>query len=245
MKIIWILISLILFVSCGQSMSDSARDKASVAVTINNSRSVRSDATKTYAQIVKYIVSVKTPDSENPVVSEFQGDAASGVVENVPIGEDNKVYVDAINGDGQAIRQGEKFDVDIGAGENSVAVELEAVPIFTNVKNGSVVENSRLIFKIFSDANHPLALQDESSVMEPLVDLNTDKSELYCDASTGLGLFRPGVSDSGKHKFFVQDLVTGRASSVELVLIDGIKRRPAPFVSGVSAGSRNVSKISN
>jgi hypothetical protein len=198
-----------------------------------------SSLTSTHAQLKTFRVAVSGPGIEGELVGEFSADAAEGLIEGVPAGDDRQVEVSAININSQTIREGEAEDISVKGGATSdVDVTLEAVPIFVNLKDGSTVENTRLVFHVFSDSQGQAVIEDETAAgSEVLVSASTSLPDVSFDVSTGLGRFAPALIQPDDHKFTVRDASTGRSSAVSIYLLDGSKRKPAPLFSGSEVGS--------
>ncbi len=192
-----------------------------------------------HGRIEKYSVTISGEGIEQPISAEFAGDAGSGLIEGVPCGENRSISVEAVNANGVKIRAGEEAGVEVSGGVNEVAVEMEAVPIFANLADGNSIDNTRLIFKIFSDPTNPVTVEEiYDGEAKQLVDASLNTAEIHLDQSTGLGLMAPAVLSPGNHLFEVRDLVTGRSSLANVLLLDGSRRKGAPFVSTTQIGGR-------
>lgn len=208
-----------------------------IAVKIVNATGFNTKAE--HGRIERYKVKIEGPGIEEPIIAEFAGDAQEGIIDGIPAGDDRMVSVEAINPNDTIIRAGEAFDISTGSGVTEVNVSLEAVPIFTNITDKSAIENTRLIFRLFSDPKDPVAVEEmsgESAIV--LADAATSAPEVTLDASTGLGKMAPPALPPGEHTFRVKDITTGRATEVTINLLDGTKRRPAPLVTAGSAAAR-------
>lgn len=199
-----------------------------------------------HAKIGKYRVKIEAADMTEPIMAEFEGAAASGVIENVPSGENRIVSVEAVNLNDATIKAGETFGVEIGGGENEVNVELQAVPIFTNLAKEAAIDNTRLVFHVFSDPSHPVVIEEiKEDKNDAVFDAATNTSQLNLDAATGLGKMAPKLISPGVRKFIVRDIVTGRSSETKVTLLDGSLARPAPFAAAASVSKRAVSTLSS
>lgn len=186
-----------------------------------------------HGRIEAYRISIEGPGIEGKLIAVFPGDAEEGLIEGVPAGEGRAVRVNAINPNAVSIREGEAEDVTIGGGAVAeVDITMESVPIFTNIADGSIVENTRLIFRVFSDPSQAIVVEDMSaSKAELLVNAPTASEGVSFDADTGLGTLAPTVLPPGKHTFTVRNAVTGRSSSASVRLLDGSMRKAASLVS--------------
>ncbi|MBN1282868.1 MAG: hypothetical protein JXA24_03755 [Proteobacteria bacterium] len=233
MKRILALLALLALAGCGADPWQGSGGGA-LAVTVKNAASF--DPAAEHGRIVSYRVSVSGEGIEEPIVALFDGGADGGVVAGVPVGEGRTVAVEAVNPNEAVIRAGESFGVKVGGGLTEVEVEMEAVPIFTNIAEGNAVDNTRLLFRIFSDPSNPVVVHEISHGADTaLVDASTSLAELYLDESTGMGRFAPALMEPGRRSFEVRDLVSGRSSAASVLVLDGTRRRPAPLVAATGA----------
>lgn len=234
MRRIIYLLALLALAGCGAPLDGA--DGGGLAVRVKSAAAF--DTTIEHGRVVSYRVIVEGEGIDVPIAAEFPGDAEEGVIEGVPAGEGRTVRVEAINGNGARIREGEAFGVRVGGGMNQVEVVLEAVPIFTNLAQGNAVENTRLVFKVFSDPANPVIVEEGSGGgVTALIDAATNVAELYLDQSTGTGRLAPVLMEPGERTFSVRDAVTGRSNSVGVRVVDGTAARPAPLVSlGIAEG---------
>lgn len=239
------LIGLVVLAGCASpatmTISDCAGgDCGSVTLVVHNAKSVQGDAP--YSRVARYVVTISGPGIEEPLVGEFPGDATDGVIEGVPAGKDRVIEVEAINEDDWTLRQGEEEGVKVNGGSTAdVDVTLEAVPVFTNLKKESVVENTRLIFRVYSEEPDPIVIEDLfGSQADLMVDPSTSAPELSLDQSSGLGVLSPRVRPIGQHEFTVRSTVTGRSNTAYVRLLDGTKRKAAPLVAGSAVGAFSV-----
>lgn len=229
LKRILFLLGLLALAGCGAQGSDGASGNG-IAIKVMSAKSFNPGIE--HGRIEAYRVTI-TGDGISPsITAEFEGDATEGVIDDVPTGEDRTVSVTAINPNDIGIRAGEAEGVKVGGGLTEVSVKLEAVPIFTNVATGNTIDNTRLVFKIFSDPQNPIVVEELGHAgVSPLIDASSNVSELYLDESTGMGRLAPLLMEPGKRRFVVRDIVTGRSHEVSVRIVDGTGARPAPMVS--------------
>jgi hypothetical protein len=232
----------LLLTSCGGGGSATSSSQSSctgpcgvlkLAVTGSKSFNPKID----HGRIVTYRVTLSGDGIDPPIVATFDGGATEGVIDGIPTGSNRQIAVDAINPNDLTIRQGEKADVTVEGGKTAdVEVNMEEVPIFTNVTEGSIIENTRLIFQIFSDPTNHVVVEDISNdASAALADISTMATEISLDTSTGLGRMAPALQPTGEHKYKVSDVNTGRSSVVTVKILDGTKRKGAPFVAAGSS----------
>lgn len=218
---------LALLSSCG-GPGMTASGEASLAIRVENA--VPFDPSIAHGRVERYRVTIEGEGIAEPIVAEFDGEASEGTIENVPTGGDRLVSVTALNANAQSIRAGEAPGVAIHGGTNEVAITLEAVPIFTNLADGNVVDRERLIMRILADPAHPVRIVDEvDAAAVVLADGAEERGCIQMNAATGEGRFVPQPLAHGWHRFTVRDAETGRESAARILLIDGA-RRPAPLV---------------
>lgn len=240
-RIIAILICASFAYACGSNTGDPGEGHASLALTIESGRTFNPNIE--HGRIDRYRVVIRG-DRMDEVAAEFDGDAEEGVIDGVPVGDNREVFVEAINRNGLAIRAGEALGVKINSGFNDVPVRLESVPVFANIADGATIENTRLVFRIFSDPAHPVVVGGASdSESFAIVDAATNLHEIYADESTWLASVSPQIMPEGEHVFEVRDLSNDRSSSVRVKLVDGGMARPAPLVSASSVSAKESSSV--
>lgn len=226
-KKILTLLGLLALSGCGANLASSS-DGSALAITLSNSKTF--DSTARHGKVELYRIEIDADGLENPITAQFPGDATEGVIEGVPCGGGRRVSVEAVNPNDSVILAGESEGIEIGEDVTEVNVKLEAVPIFTNIANGSQIENTRLVFRMFSDPSHALVVEEVGSDSAlPIVDADTNLNEVRLDSSTGLGRLSPQLVEPGTHTFKVSDVDTGRSSQVSVLLLNGNARRPAPL----------------
>lgn len=223
-----IFIVCIIFSACG---SGSNTDSSVLAIKINSAGPFNPNIE--HGRVDKYRVIVSGEGIDAPIVAEFSGDSEEGVIEDVPTGSGRTVTIEAENGNKKIIFAGETGDVEIEGGLNEVEVNLDSVPIIANATDGMTVESTRLAFKILSDPQNAVFVEDVyQSAASTLTNVSTNSDQVASDDSTWLANFSVAKVLEGIHEFQVTDSVTGRSSRVKLYVVDGDKRRPAPLVAG-------------
>jgi hypothetical protein len=226
----------ILVGGCGGGDAENLGGASTLAIKVVGAQSFNPSIS--HGNISSYLVTIEGEGIPEPIEAEFSGDATEGVIENVPSGDNRIVSVRAINSNDVEIRAGEAMDVHVGSGINEVDIEMESVPIFTNLTDGNVIESSRLAMRIFADPDRELIIDDVfDGRTSGLFDLSSGLGGVDLDQSSGMGLFVPGRLMPGKHTFVVRDVETSRKTSVEAFVVSG-NRRPAPLISAglMSAG---------
>ncbi len=250
MKHLTLIFVLVLLVSCGggtNSGSRSACDGACGVLKVAVTGSKSFNPSIEHGRIISYRVTISGAGIETPIVAEFDGTATGGVIENIPVGADRQIVVEAVNANNAIIRQGEQGGVIIEGGNTAeVDVAMQAVPIFTNLADGNTLDNTRLVFQIFSDPANPVAVEDVTGTSSAiLADASSTATQINLDVATGLGKMAPSLQPTGQRKYKVYDVVSGRFSEVTLNLNDGTKRRGAPlFATGDASKPDSKRRVS-
>lgn len=232
---------LIFLVSCGGGSGSNASSicdgKCGVVGLVVRSAKSFNPGTE-HGRIVSYRVTITGDGIASPIVAEFDGTATEGRIDGVPVGSDRQVAVDAVNPKGLVIRQGET-PVDIeGDGVANAEVTLESVPIFANIADGNIIDNTRLIFQLFAEPSGDIVVEDVTGGSSlALADASAADTAVNLDASTGMGRLSPVLQATGQHRYQVRNIVTGRSSVITVDVADGTKRRGAPFFAGGDNGS--------
>jgi stage V sporulation protein SpoVS len=229
---ILIVTSLIFAVGCGGGGLN--KGGGILQVVVKNAQSFNPNIE--HGRIVAYQVMVTGEGIDTPITAEFSGDAVEGVIDGIPVGEERQVSVKAINPNSLTIKEGEKQNISIAGGKvTETEIDLQSVPIFTNIANGNTIENTRLVFRIFADPQSSVAVEEiGTEISSQIVDTKTSKTEVNLDISSGLGELAPQLQPPGVHTYKVSDVLTGRYSEITVNLVDGTKRRGAPFFAGGS-----------
>jgi len=225
---------------CGGD-SNKISHRGSLAVRVDGSRSFNPSIS--HGRIKLYRVTVEGEGIAEPIVAEFDGGATEGVIEDIPPGDDRFVSVEALNENDITIRAGEALDVRVDGGDSEVDVRMESVPIFTNLCDGNVIENSHLSIRLFADPDGLLVVDDtRDGELNALADVSNGFDGIYLDRSSGMGVLTPGELAPGKHTFTVRNIETSRETSVDIFIVSG-DRRPAPFISAGSLGSASTGRM--
>lgn len=237
-------ISLLVFLlahasSCGSERGGAIEGDLAIRV----SRDGDYDPNVSHGEIDRYVVQVTAGDMD-PIVEEFAGDAAFGVIRGVPTGADRQVKISVINPNSKTILEGEKGDVNIGGGINDVEVLLESVPIIANIGDDATILNTRLRMEIFADPASPVSVtRNDGSAEMSIVDRSTSLSQFYTNESTWLASVSPGSIPEGWQVFTVMDMRNNRSSTVRVRVIDGENAVPAPFAAAAAQGADYVSRV--
>lgn len=227
---------------CGGGGADApitseARTGGAVQLVITGTKAA---AVSARTQVATYRVVVSGPGFD-PLTTVFDGTATDGTIAGIPVGDDRHVFVTALNVDDEAVREGEARDVVVPADDVAqVPITMEVVPLFANLRADRVVPNSRLRFELQGAPGHPLAVLAGTTAeggdavaapnLAPLVDAALNLRYLPTDATTGLVTLAPNRLPPGRYQFVVRDQLTGRQSTVAVLLTDGTKARGAPLV---------------
>ncbi len=237
------LLGLIAIAGCGggnggTASSDSAHKGAGkIAVKISGSKSF--NPALEAGKIAHYTVTIEGAGISKPITAEFPGEASEGIIEGIPNGDGRMIKAKAINKNDQVIRGGEAAGIATGDGVTEVPITMEAVPIFINIADGAVIDNTRLMMRIYSDPAHVVMIEDVGK-SGALLDAAANLPEIHLDEATGLGLLAPRLLPPGSHTVSVRDIVTERSSQISITLTDGSKRVAAPLAA--AAGENDSSR---
>ncbi|MBI4237864.1 MAG: hypothetical protein HY696_05530 [Deltaproteobacteria bacterium] len=201
----------------------------------------RAAATHPLGQIAAYTIAVSGPGFET-VETTMASDATEAVLDGIPAGEARQVSVSALNEETQRIWSGEARDVVIPAGEVvEVPIALQPIPIFANVRDGSVVTNTRLRPMIVAPPGTTVAMlqapADGTGTPEPVVDVALGAVNVPIADASGLVQLRPAPLPPGRYQLVVEDTATHRTSTVSVTIVDGTRRRGAPFYAAAGAAT--------
>ncbi|MBI5299397.1 MAG: hypothetical protein HY877_03770 [Deltaproteobacteria bacterium] len=175
-------------------------------------------------QISKYKV-VLDGEGLTPLEQTFSQDAGGAVIAGIPVGQNRRIQVSALNEQGKILREGMADHIAVEGGKiTDVPVTLHAIPTVLNVSDNDHVSNQRLYFQIFSDPKHAVTVTEDN----PLPDILTSLNQLPTDEQ-GVAKLYPGALEPGEHHFIIQDVTTGKSSSLTLNLWDGSKIKGAPL----------------
>lgn len=232
-----LLLALALFISaCGLDVPEpgAVSGGGAAKIVVTGSRGVDNR----HGVVASYKVTVSGEGIAEPIVAEFGGEAEGGVIENIPAGGSRRVDVEAINTGGRLIRRGESEGVSVKSGAvTDVDIHMDAVPIFTNLKDGNIVPSDRLRFEVFSDPKDAIRIEDIAN-NEPAVmfDRSTNDDELLAGEGSGIARMTPQILQPGVHRFRAVSVKTGRSSGVNIKITEGRGAHPAPLYSGGAVG---------
>lgn len=187
---------------------------------------------------VKTFRVVVTGEGMSAIEAVFSGDSRGGTISGIPVGDDRKVLIEALNSAGIVIRRRKLSGIKIGKGNPTpVVATLLSVPFVTSPSDGNLVTQTRLIFKGYGEPGGSIEVVDISeSDSAVLSDLGTSLESVSPSLSDGGFVFRPPALAVGPHTFVVRDPGTGEESQVTVTLV-----RPGrlPGVTISAAGLKN------
>lgn len=234
----WILIGFMTFSGCFGS--SGAGDGVMAVAVYNAHRPAGLSADEPLPEVlrVETFRVLITGDKMDPVEVFFPGDAAGGTISGISRGDNRIVLVEAINKFGQVIRRREIAGVKISGGkETPIVASLLSVPIVTNLKDGNLVTQTRLVFQGYAEPGGSLEIEDSyNSSLSLLPDLSSSANMISPSLSLGGFTFKPPVLPLGTHTFTLRDPESGEESQITLTLV-----RPGrqPGI-GVSAAGKVV-----
>jgi len=220
----------LIFVGCGSGGNEPSsisfsetKEGGAIQLTVFDSKNPNLSKT---VQVSKYKV-VLDGEGLTPLEQTFSQDAGGVVIAGIPVGQNRRIQVSALNEQGKILREGVADHIFVEGGKiTDVPVSLQAIPVVLNVSDNDHLSNRRLYFQIFSDPKHNVAVSEGN----PLPDILTSLNQLPTDEQ-GIAKLYPGSLAPGEHHFVIQDMTTGKSSSLTLNLWDGNKIKGAPLFS--------------
>ena len=210
-------------------------EKGSLALIVKESPGIPTKNER--GRVSTYRITVQGEDFE-PIVHEFSAGATEAVIDGIPVGKNRQVIVEGYNPWGQRIRETESGPVEVQGGRSSaVDAELSTVPIFMNLAEGAVIENTRFAFQILTEPDS-LVVVEEVFAEEGAKGIDLGLSAVPADGEGEIQATPLQTLTPGPHQFIVRDLYTNRFSIVTVKLLDGGRRQGAPFVSAGFVGSK-------
>jgi hypothetical protein len=172
-------------------------------------------------RIETYRVTISAPDISPPITFDFEGKTTSAPLQNIPKGKNRTLTVEAVNSGGQIICRRTINDLTIEGGKlSSVAVPLLAVPFATNLSNGNLITQSRLVFRGYGEPGGAIEILDQFGGNETVLnDLNTNSDLIQPSINDAGFFFRPSLLPLGTHTFVVRDGTTGESNQVTVTLV--------------------------
>jgi hypothetical protein len=231
MRMFVVLLLSLLMLHCGQAGDGGHVVVGDGAATLAIYRS-QSSAVHPMLEAHRVIVRI-SGDSFDTLEFAFAADVTELLMEGIPSGRDRYVTVAVENIREQVVRMGEQSDVDIASdGVTDVTMTLDAVPIFTNVVDGSIVANTRFRPEVITAPGHTIHVryQRDGGFDEPLIDAALGTDAIVTDPDVGVAAIATPPLAPGQYHLVVRDAETARTSQAELTIVDGTQRRSAPFV---------------
>lgn len=242
----WILLIVIMLASCGADelagapVRDVTPGVSGAQVIV---KAVGPASAHPLARVQQFRV-VVTGDDFAPIEASFDGQALEGELVGIPPGSARHLRVEAVNAAEQIIRDGEVADVEIPDGERTeIPVTLEVLPIFTNLREGGVVSNTRLRPEILTTPGHAVQVQYGSAGgtdAAPLLDVALGTDQLTADVTLGTARLAPALLAVGAYRLAAVDLTSGRRTELQVRVTDGTQRRGAPLFVGGRIGPQAV-----
>lgn len=244
----YLLIGTLFLVSCGEN---AGTGDGVIALVVKNAASpagLTAQTIPTVLQADTFRVTISGSDFSPPIVVTFPGTAAEGEVAGVPVGENRTVLIEAINASGQVVRKRELPGITInGDRPTPIVASLLSIPLVTNVSDGAVVTQTRLIFKGYAEPGSAVEILDipPAGSESVLSDLSTSKPSMSASLTDGSFTFTPPVLSVGMHTFTIQDTVTGEQTQLQLSVVRPGRQPGIGFQVAGTILPKSVQGISN
>ncbi len=197
-----------------------------MAVAVKNSRRPAALAATSplpdILNVERFRVVVSGSDFSPPIEVFFPSDTASGQISGIPVGDNRTVLIEALNHTGMVIRRRELSGISIAGGEPTpVVATLLSVPIVTNLSNGNLVTQTRLMLKGYAEPAAGLQVEEINGATPSsvLTDISTSSSVVTPALSDGGFEFHPQLLALGPHTFRIRDTGTGQENIVTVTLV--------------------------
>jgi len=241
-QFIHILILATLIVSCGSGSGKSNPGQLYLRFVENHEFNPNAD----HGRIEKFKVTITGDDLESSIVQTFPYGTDRVEFDNFAGGSTVQVLIEAINPNSYVIRRGRSEDIFIKGGQaNEAIVSINNVPVYANVKDGSLVNANRFVPKIFAPGGLEFEMLDAFNGSENvLTDQVTNESVFSVSADTDSSvrtIYTPFFSE-GSHQLMVQDTDTGEATTISLTVYQPDRRPVLHTTAGGFVGSQKVSQ---
>lgn len=227
-------------VGSGTTLGGRSTNGGSVALSVSDSykpASVSDPSTlPEVLQVTSFHVAI-SGDNFSTIEATFSGDAAGGQIEGIPVGENRRVLVEALNANGVVVRRREISNVRITGGDvTPIVASLLSVPVVTNVSNDNMVTQTRLFFRGYAEPAGSLQVWDSYQGGESrLIEEASVRSDVISPSLSDGGFnFRPSALPLGAHLFTLKDPSSGEETKLQLTVV---KPGREPGVGNHSAGN--------
>lgn len=204
--------------------ASSSSEQGTILLAVKNAQ----EATLSFRAPVPDILKVETfrvvvsGDDFQPIEASFPGNSTSGVLSGIPLGDNRTVLIEAINKKGQVVRRNQITGIKIQGGDPTpIEATLFSVPVATTPAEGSLITQTRLIFKGYAEPGGSLEIEDnlKDSPSSLLLDLNTSDNLVSPSLSDGSFTFQPPFLPTGVHTFIIRDPESGEESQITVTLV--------------------------
>lgn len=233
------LFTLTLIIVC--HMHCGSHTTTSAGLHLNMGETAKFNPNASHGKIEKFRLRVTGSDLPQQIEQIYPYGTESATIEGLPPDSDVIVTLEAINVNDIPVRRGESQNIKIISGTNTTAeLNLNNIPIFSNVRNGAIVYNNRFAPKIFApgEINFQLSQQvgSESTLMEDIIENSTNFS-IGKDITSSVMTVHTGELELGSHKLTVRDPDTEEASTIEIKVLDGKHKKGLATTAGAHLGS--------
>jgi hypothetical protein len=248
MKDIWIGLSpvfiFLIWVACSASPSGTATgaDAATNAPLASLYLHVEADSfdppKAAHNEVDTFTIAVTGEGLAAPMVATYPVGTETAEITGIPAGAVVDVEVQASNKNGVIFKRGLAENVAIDTSIKEALLHIKQVPIFTNLKDGSVLRADRLRFIAYGHPDDRLTLSArDASGASTEITSRGESARFEPDPDTGLAPIYPQALDPGRYTLSLRDIDNGESSSLEIEVTSAKDAEPLLLTSGEALGS--------
>ena len=178
-------------------------------------------------KVASFHVKITGPTFD-PIEADFPASAKEGVIHGVPQGVNRIAEVTALNSRGHSIRRAIVDGINvIKKQKTNVVADLQTIPMITNLVDGSLVTQTRLVFKGYGEPENVVKVLDSfqgNIITVPVLPLalSSNKEARYIprySLEDGSFSITPPLLPLGQHTFMIQDPISREKSEITITLV--------------------------
>lgn len=242
----YFLIVLLLFSACGGSSAQNVAPHPDASEDIPSARlalTVRDEShfdppKSSYNEVDHFVITVSGAGLIAPLVKTYPAETQNAEIDGIAAGAVVDVKVEAFNRDGYIFKRGYSENVAIDESVQNAILNIEHVPIFTNLTSHSLPVAGRLHFKTFSNPAHAISLTAIDAEGRTLLIENSDgATHVRGDADTGIAHWYPKNLPAGTYRLILRDEDNRESSTLDSQIGNAVAALPLQMTSGNTLGS--------